>query len=540
MRILAKLIIGFMIISILAGLIGLIGFRQINAISNLLNNKVMSSIDTYQNVSTVDIKTEKIQFIQEVLLNSVRAYAYENNTKWQRRYFAFLTDMDPLLQSVINISHHEDQSYFKRAKLARLQLEKLESLVFLKIKDDLSVDAISILNSSEYQLSILEFDNALRDYRLAHPSPDQNLVEVRIAANHVRITAQKSEAALIIYILIILSLAVLIGTLITHSITAPLSELIKQFNRVQSGDFGFQIKLNQVNLYTPIYAVFIKWVPGIFKSETTELAKSFNHMNVELDQTVVSKDYMNNILESIADGLITFDNQGKILTTNFAIKTIFGIQEDEAKGKSIEILISHSYLRFYNDFFIKSTQRNEGTGEFETQEAIAQHKNGRNFPIEFTVSEVNINNIQNFVCIIRDISDRKHAQSALNDSKVQAEAANYAKSEFLANMSHEIRTPMNGVIGMIQLLLATQLDDKQTKYAKTVKRSGESLLSIINDILDFSKIEAGKLEFEPIEFNLAQLIKDTGETHSFRAKEKGLTLFCPKNTMENVIKIQKI
>ncbi|HOX51679.1 MAG TPA: ATP-binding protein, partial [Fibrobacteria bacterium] len=254
-----------------------------------------------------------------------------------------------------------------------------------------------------------------------------------------------------------------------------------------------------------------------------------------------SEKKISQLLQTTDQGIYGIDAEGNCTFVNRSGLQMLGYSLEECLGRKMHRLIHHSHPDgspyLWQTCPIFRSGLDGGGCRLDTE--VFWRKDGSSIPVEYSSHPVVVDGtIEGSVVTFSDITARKEAESALlasndelqeatmraNEMAVRAEMANAAKGEFLANMSHEIRTPMNGVLGLTGLLLDTDLDKDQRRFAETIRQSAESLLSLINDILDFSKIEAGKLELERLDFDLREMVSDLSSSLSPRVQDKGLEL----------------
>ncbi len=265
----------------------------------------------------------------------------------------------------------------------------------------------------------------------------------------------------------------------------------------------------------------------VMRSEMKGIAEAINHLAQELDTARANdkaraadalqqtEGLLRTAIEAIDEAFMIYDEHDRLIYANDRCREVYSRSADViVPGTTFETIVRTCVQR--GDYANISVDEDTWVAE-----ALAHHRRGQR-NAEFQMADgrwlrvVDRRTPNGHTVAFRvDVTDLRNAREA-------SEAANQAKGVFVANMSHEIRTPMNGILGMIELLLLTPLNDEQRDYAETAKQSAQALLTIINDILDFSKIDSGKLDIEVLDFDLRVMLNEVATLLGFKAEEKGI------------------
>lgn len=258
-------------------------------------------------------------------------------------------------------------------------------------------------------------------------------------------------------------------------------------------------------------------------------------------QLAESEEKYRSFFENSMDAILLTTPDGNISAANPSACSMFERSEEEIISLGREGMVDVTDPRLEQ---LLEQRRKYGRARGEL---TMIRKGGVPFPAEISSAVFqDSSGVMNANTIIRDITQQKQIKENLVIAKEQAEAANKAKSEFLANMSHELRTPFNGVMGMLQLLGTTNLDDEQLEYISMATKASKRYTQLLTDLLDISRIEAGKMSIQEVEFSIPKLAKSVSELFTVTAEEKGISLECtidpliPSMLIGDVMRVRQI
>lgn len=257
------------------------------------------------------------------------------------------------------------------------------------------------------------------------------------------------------------------------------------------------------------------------------LARAERHTLAVADER---KEKLQLLLDATGEAISGLDLQGRCTFCNQACLRLLGYERPEQLlGRNMHDLLHHStedgILIPHENCSVFQAFRTGKAAHVEGK--VMSRTDGTSFPSEYwSTPQRHDGEVVGAPVTFLDISKRRRTEAEVRRQGALIRSLRVAKSAFLATMSHEVRTPMNGVIGMIGLLIDTELDVTQRSFARSARSSGDLLLSVIDDILDLSKIEACKLDLDEVDFDLGKLLDELVTTVTLQAGEKGLALRC--------------
>jgi PAS domain S-box-containing protein len=345
--------------------------------------------------------------------------------------------------------------------------------------------------------------------------------------NNILDSIHKIRDEIFIFFLFIAIIVIFASIYIARRLTKPIMQLYNANIAFANGDKNVHVETDKKGELGLLAKAFNKMIDSLNLKE-----KKLQQQTDEARKALQELDEQKFALDAHAIVAIT-DVKGDITFVNDKFIEISGYQRDELIGKNHRLINSGAHsTQMWADMY-----KTISSGKIWHKDICNVAKDGRYYWVSTTIVPFmdEKNKPRSYIAIRTDITAEKNAEFKLIEANELAQESVRLKSEFLASMSHEIRTPMNGVIGMLDLLLKTELDETQKHQAELAQSSATALLTLINDILDFSKVDAGKMELEYIDFDLRDELGKFAEAMAFKAQEKGVELLLDLTEVEKTL-----
>jgi len=277
--------------------------------------------------------------------------------------------------------------------------------------------------------------------------------------------------------------------------------------------------------YVVVIAVFAVLLVAFARrtQRTVVEAVTIGRQNTDLLARLTrSEEHFRSLIDNVSDLIMVVDRRGVVTYHSPSAERLLGYRQDDLLNQPLNVLVHDADV---NLLLTDLSSLVVDPQQVTSRDVRMRHRSGgwRHMHVQGRALP-SPQGRQQVVLSVQDASEQYQMRETLRTAKEKAEELGRAKSDFLAVMSHEIRTPMSGIIGLIDLLKATGLSEKQREYVRALDRAGEHLSDLLNDILDFSKIEAQKLDTEDIVFDLRKTVAGVMDIFRGRAEAKGLRL----------------
>ncbi|MCX9012706.1 MAG: ATP-binding protein [Candidatus Methanoperedens sp.] len=518
MKIILKLTMGFLAISLLVGIVAYFGISATESIQRAYSTAYEETVPVMQTLEDLKFAGSDITVSTEVFI-SLLSNNHTENTTIERE------------DEELSLAIEDYNNTFKRYESSVNEFFPYEKGILEEIRSkgqklqNTSRELIDLkkqgVSESHVQKKYMELeDDEVEFMRVVGDALAQEKEEYAERKENLEYSIAKAKDIILIASFFTFITAITIGFYLSNYFSNPIIRLKEASVKVGKGELDTKIDIKSTD-------------------EIGDLGNSFNKMTEDLKKYSVeitsAKNFLDNIIKSMADMLIVLDADKTIKMVNQPVLDILGFKNNELIGKHFGVIAAEEEL-----LKIARSDDPDKTGLSKNVEITCTTKDGRKVPVSFSESFIfdNTGRIQGIVCLAKDITERKRAEEELIRANIELKKADELKTKFLSVVSHELRTPLTPINAQLQMILAGYFGDvteKQKTSLEMILRNTTRLDRLIVDVLDISKLEAGVMKFNMAAANLNEVVENAVETMRTQAQDKNLKLTFNENKVPGVI-----